>query len=197
MNIFLIDGYETFPGVGEAKLNHSLVTTAKEYFEKQGHFVKTTCVEDGYNAIDEHEKLMWCDILFIQTPVYWFGIPGLFKSYIDRVLMVGYANGSTLVGDGRSREDTTKQYGSGGLLTNKKYMVSSIWNAPKEAFNNKQQFLEGFSPDQALTQLHKSYQFLGMKQIPSFEIYDVFKSLESVASQVESFKTHLEIHVPN
>jgi len=34
MNIFLIDGYETFPGVGEAKLNYSLVTTAKEYFEK-------------------------------------------------------------------------------------------------------------------------------------------------------------------
>jgi len=197
MNVFLIDGYETFPGVGEAKLNHSLVKTATEYFENKGHSVKTSCIESGYDAIDEHEKLIWCDILFIQTPVYWFGIPGLFKSYIDRVLMVGYANGSTLVGDGRSQDDTTKQYGSGGLLINKKYMVSSTWNAPKEAFSNKQQFLEGFNPDQALTQLHKSYQFLGMKKIPSFEIYDVFKSPESVASQIETFKTHLETYVTN
>jgi len=197
MNVFLIDGYETFPGVGEAKLNHSLVKTATEYFENKGHSVKTTCIESGYDAIDEHEKLIWCDILFIQTPVFWFGIPGLFKSYIDRVLMVGYANGSTLVGDGRSRDDTTKQYGSGGLLINKKYIASSTWNAPKEAFSNKQQFLEGFNPDQPLTQLHKSYQFLGMKKIPSFEIYDVFKSPESVASQIETFKTHLETYVTN
>jgi len=197
MNVFLIDGYETFPGVGEAKLNHSLVKTATEYFENKGHSVKTSCIESGYDAIDEHEKLIWCDILFIQTPVYWFGIPGLFKSYIDRVLMVGYANGSTLAGDGRSRDDTTKQYGSGGLLINKKYIASSTWNAPKEAFSNKQQFLEGFNPDQPLTQLHKSYQFLGMKKIPSFEIYDVFKSPESVASQVETFKTHLETYVTN
>jgi len=197
MNVFLIDGYETFPGVGEAKLNHSLVKTATEYFENKGHSVKTSCIESGYDAIDEHEKLIWCDILFIQTPVYWFGIPGLFKSYIDRVLMVGYANGSTLVGDGRSRDDTTKQYGSGGLLINKKYIASSTWNAPKEAFSNKQQFLEGFNPDQPLTQLHKSYQFLGMKKIPSFEIYDVFKSPESVASQIETFKTHLETYVTN
>jgi len=197
MNVFLIDGYETFPGVGEAKLNHSLVKNATEYFENKGHSVKTTCIESGYDAIDEHEKLIWCDILFIQTPVYWFGIPGLFKSYIDRVLMVGYANGSTLVGDGRSRDDTTKQYGSGGLLINKKYIASSTWNAPKEAFSNKQQFLEGFNPDQPLTQLHKSYQFLGMKKIPSFEIYDVFKSPESVASQIETFKTHLETYVTN
>jgi len=197
MNVFLIDGYETFPGVGEAKLNHSLVKNATEYFENKGHSVKTTCIESGYDAIDEHEKLIWCDILFIQTPVFWFGIPGLFKSYIDRVLMVGYANGSTLVGDGRSRDDTTKQYGSGGLLINKKYIASSTWNAPKEAFSNKQQFLEGFNPDQPLTQLHKSYQFLGMKKIPSFEIYDVFKSPESVASQIETFKTHLETYVTN
>ena len=198
MNIFLIDGYETFTGVGEAKLNRSLVKAAKEHFKDQGLSLKTTCIEDGYDVTDEHEKLMWCDILCIQTPVYWFGIPGLFKSYIDRVLMVGYANGSTLAGDGRSREDKTKQYGSGGLLTNKQYMVSSTWNAPKEAFNDKKQFLEGFSVDQALMQLHKSYQFLGMKQIESFEIYDVFKSPESVAKQVEKFKKHLDSHIhPN
>jgi modulator of drug activity B len=70
--------------------------------------------------------------------------------------------------------------------------VSTTWNAPEEAFNDNQQFLEGFSTDQTLTQLHKSYQFLGMKKIPSFEIFDVFKSPESVANQVEKFKKHLE-----
>ena len=191
MNALLINGYEKFEGVGEAKLNNSLIEIAKDYFEKTGHRTKITIIDSGYDAIEEHQKLLWADLVFIQTSVYWFGIPGLFKSYIDRVFMVGYADGTTVTGDGRSREDETKQYGSGGLLHNKKYMVSSTWNAPKSVFNNKEQFLQGMSVDQTLNQLHKSYQFLGLKQLPSFEIFDVFKSQESVAMQMEEFKQHL------
>lgn len=192
MKALLINGYETFTGVGEGKLNRSLVEMTKEILEKKGYEVQITTIEAGYDALEEHQKLLWADAVYLQTPVYWFGIPALFKSYIDRVLMVGYADGSTLKGDGRTREDASKKYGSGGLLNNKKYMVCSTWNSPDEAFNNKEQFFEGLSVDQVLISLHKSYQFLGMQKIPSFTFFDIFKSAENVSNQVKQFKQHME-----
>jgi modulator of drug activity B len=192
MKALLINGYETFTGVGEGKLNSSLIQITKELLEQKGYEVKTTTIEDGYDVMEEHQKLLWADVVYLQTPVYWFGIPALFKSYIDRVLMVGYADGSTLSGDGRTRSDASKKYGSGGNLTNKKYMLCSTWNSPSEAFNDKEQFFEGLSVDQVLMQVHKSYQFLGMKQIPSFTFFDIFKSADGVAIQVEAFKQHIK-----
>ena len=192
MKALLINGYETFTGVGEGKLNASLIEMTKDILEEKGYEVQTTTIEEGYDLMEEHEKLLWADVVYLQTPVYWFGIPSLFKAYIDRVLMVGYADGSTLKGDGRTREDLSKKYGSGGVLTDKKYMVCSTWNSPAEAFNDTEQFFEGLSVDQVLMQLHKSYQFLGMQQIPSFTFFDIFKSTDGVSEQVEAFKTHIE-----
>jgi modulator of drug activity B len=191
MKALLINGYETFTGVGEGKLNSSLVEMTKKMLEKKGYEIQTTAVEAGYDILQEHQKLLWADVVYLQTPVYWFGIPALFKAYIDRVLMVGYADGSTLTGDGRTRENLSKKYGSGGLLTDKKYMVCSTWNSPSEAFNNKEQFFEGLNVDQVLTSLHKSYQFLGMQKIPSFTFFDIFKSADEVSNQVEKFKEHI------
>lgn len=192
MKALLINGYETFTGVGTGKLNSSLIQTTKDILEQKGYEVQTTTIENGYDPMQEHQKLLWADIVYLQTPVYWFGVPALFKAYIDRVLMVGYADGSTLSGDGRTRSDASKKYGSGGNLVDKKYMLCSTWNSPKEAFGNKEQFFEGLSVDQVLMQIHKSYQFLGVKPIPSFTFFDIFKSADEVSRQVDEFKKHIE-----
>ncbi len=191
MKALLINGYETFTGVGEGKLNASLIEMTGEMLEQKGYKVQITTIEQGYDAMQEHQKLLWADVVYLQTPVYWFGIPGLFKSYIDRVLMVGYADGSTLRGDGRTREDLSKKYGTGGVLTDKKYMVCSTWNAPQESFKDPQQFFEGKSVDDVLIQIHKSYQFLGMQQMESFAFFDIFKGQESVVEQIEMFREHI------
>lgn len=192
MKALLINGYETFEGVGQNRLNRSLVEYTKEILESKGYEVKVTTIEEGYDVVEEHNKLVWADVVYVQAPVYWFGIPGMFKSYIDRVLMVGYADGSTLSGDGRTRSDASKKYGSGGNLVHTKYMVCSTWNAPEEAFNDKEQFLEGLSVDQVLMQIHKSYQFLGMQKLPSFTFFDVFKDSTLVESSIERFKQHID-----
>ena len=34
----------------------------------------------------EHERLMWCDLLVVQYPLWWFGTPAILKGWIDRVL---------------------------------------------------------------------------------------------------------------
>jgi modulator of drug activity B len=188
----LINGYQTFPGVGQATLNSSLIEATKALLEAKGYEVQITQVEQGFDPMQEHQKLLWADVIYLQTPIYWFSIPGAFKSYIDQVLMMGYADGSTLSGDGRTRSDASKKYGSGGKLQAKKYMLCSTWNSPTEAFDDPEQFFEGLSVDQVLMPLHKSYQFLGLQKMPSFTFYDVFKNPEEVAGQVEAFKNHIQ-----
>ena len=89
---------------------------AKEIFEKKNYEVRVTHVDKGYEVEKELENNLWADIIFIQTPIYWFNIPGKFKSYIDKIYTIGNA-GSMSNGDGRTRSDLSKKYGSGGLLT--------------------------------------------------------------------------------
>ena len=49
--------------------------------------------------------------------------------------------GILCAGDGRSRENPAKQYGSGGILENTEYMLSLTYNAPAEAFGDENQYL--------------------------------------------------------
>ena len=115
---------------------------AKEIFEKKNYEVRVTHVDKGYEVEKELENNLWADIIFIQTPIYWFSIPGKFKTYIDKIYTIGNA-GSMSNGDGRTREDLSKKYGSGGLLTNKKYMLSVTANYPKEVFEENNSFFDG------------------------------------------------------
>src|SRR5438477_10755360 len=41
----------------------------------------------------EMEKLAWCDILILQFPLWWFGLPAILKGWVDRVFAVGRAYG--------------------------------------------------------------------------------------------------------
>ena len=41
----------------------------------------------------EMDKLVWCDVLILQFPLWWMGMPAIMKGWIDRVLAVGRAYG--------------------------------------------------------------------------------------------------------
>ena len=192
MNALLINGYETYEGVGQGKLTPSLIHIADEILQSKGFDVQVTQVEKGYDIAQEVSKILWADIVFIQFPIYWFGAPAKLKEYIDKVCTAGYATGKMATGDGRTRLDSSKEYGSGGLLINKRYMLSTTWNAPKEVFDNNNSFLEGMSLDQTLFSMHKTLQFLGMKSLPSFGIFDVFKNPLEIDNDIETFKRHIE-----
>ena len=64
---------------------------------------------------------------------------------MDDVFTEGH--GSLYASDGRTRSDASKKYGSGGLVQGKKYMLSLTWNAPMEAFTDKDQFFHGVGVD--------------------------------------------------
>lgn len=38
-------------------------------------------------------KLLWCDLLILNFPLYWFAPPALLKGWIDRVLIAGLCHG--------------------------------------------------------------------------------------------------------
>ena len=96
-------------------------------------------------------------------------------------------------GDGRTRDNLSKKYGSGGFLQDKKYMLSVTANYPKEAFEDKDSFFDGMTQDQTLLPLHKTYQYFGIKQLPTFSIFDVFKN-PTVESDIVKFKKHIEMN---
>jgi len=41
----------------------------------------------------EMDKLLWCDALILQFPLWWLGLPAILKGWIDRVFAVGRAYG--------------------------------------------------------------------------------------------------------
>jgi NAD(P)H dehydrogenase (quinone) len=41
----------------------------------------------------EMDKLAWCDVLVLQFPLWWMGMPAIMKGWIDRVFTVGRAYG--------------------------------------------------------------------------------------------------------
>ncbi|HEU4790049.1 MAG TPA: NAD(P)H-dependent oxidoreductase, partial [Flavobacterium sp.] len=139
--VLLINTHLTYPNLTEGTLNNSFIQKAKVFFKSKGFKVLETKIEDGYNPDEEVEKHLQADIVILQTPVNWFGAPWIYKKYVDEVFNSAFASKSLLTGDGRTNEDPTKQYGTGGLMQSRKFMICATWNAPAEAFDNPNQKL--------------------------------------------------------
>ena len=175
-NILIINAHQFYEGISTGKLNNSVAEVIQQEMEQRGFNVKQTYIEQGYDINEEVEKHLWADVLITQSPVYWFGAPWIYKKYLDEVFTAGMMQGTFLDGDGRTRSDPGKQYGTGGKMQGKQHMLSLTWNAPKEAFDDhKQTLLEGKSVDDVMTCYTASYKFCGMKVLPSFSCFDVMK----------------------
>jgi putative NADPH-quinone reductase len=73
-----------------------------DYFKPQ---IEERYATEAYGFADDVEseiqKLEWCDLMIWQFPLWWFGLPGILKGWVDRVFAMGrtyggerlYANG--------------------------------------------------------------------------------------------------------
>ena len=175
--VLLINAHQRYEGFTEGNLNQTLIDAARDLLSGLGCEIKTTTVEHGHDVAEELEKCNWTDVVFVQTPVYWMSVPYLFKKYIDEVYTAGI--GEVLCkDDGRTRSDLSKQYGSGGLMYGKQYLISTTWNAPLEAFEDSSQFSEGKGVDGVFMWLHKTFQCFGMELLPTFSCHDVLKNAD-------------------
>ena len=188
-NILIINAHHKYP-FAEGRLNGSLVQMADELLTAAGHSTRVVTVEDGWEVERELENHQWANVVLLQTPVNWMVVPWTFKKYMDEVYTAGMA-GQLCDGDGRHRNAPEKQYGSGGTLVGKKYMLSLTLNAPEESFNDVNQFLfQGKSVDDLFFPMHMNFRFFGMEPLPTFACYDVMKNA-AVEEDFARFRSHL------
>ena len=83
---------------------HNFITVKDpDYFKQQIEEMHAT---EAYGFADDIEaeiqKMEWCDLMIWQFPLWWFGLPGILKGWVDRVFAMGrtyggqriYANGA-------------------------------------------------------------------------------------------------------
>lgn len=194
-NILIINAHQKYEGFAEGNLTKDYVHKAKEFFTDNGFNVKITVVEDGYNVDEEIEKLLWADAILLQCPVYWMSVPWITKKYFDEVFTP--SQGQLYVNDGRSRDDLSKKYGSGGLMRNTNYMLSLTYNCPESEFSNKDGFFEGLSLDEANFAVHKIFQFCGAKPLETYSVHDVYKGDMNLEDELSKFQDTLKRNFMN
>ena len=73
-------------------------------------------------------------------------------------------------------------------------MLSLAFNAPKEAFDDENEYLfAGKSVDDLLFPQHMNFRFFGMRPLPTFACHDVMKNPE-VEEDLKRFEAHLNEH---
>lgn len=194
-NAFLLNGHQPY-SFSPGRLNGSLLERASEHLTSGGFTVRTSAVSDDWNVDEEIEKHTWADLILVQMPINWMGVSWRMKQYMDEVYTAGM-DGRLCNGDGRSRQDPSLQYGTGGSCTGTKYMLSVTFNAPGNAFDDPSQtFFEGRALDDLLWPMHLNMRFFGMTALPSFACFDVLKN-PSIDDDFARWSDHLATHLTN
>lgn len=186
--VLLVNTHLTYPDWSEGTLNRSFQDKAKVFFQGDGYEVLETVVEEGYDVAQEVEKHLRASIVILQTPVNWFGAPWIYKKYIDEVFNAGLFSKKFQENDGRSAGG---QYGTGGKLHGKKFMVSATWNAPREAFANPDQLLmQGKTTTDLFLNLTSPYRFVGYEIMPDYGTFDIFKD-QQITRDLDGYPAYL------
>ena len=190
--VLLINSHLTYPNWTEGTLNNSFYQSAKDFFTSKSFDVLETTIEDGYNPEEEVQKHLEADIVILQMPVNWFGAPWIYKKYVDEVFNSGLFSKTFLTDDGRTKDDLTKQYGTGGHLQGKKFMICATWNAPAEAFDNPaQQLMRGKSAADLFLNITSNYRFCGYDIMDGYNCFDIFRRTD-IAKDLENYPSHLK-----
>ena len=195
-NVFIINGGLKYAHSG-GKLNYSITNWSKEVLKDLGLDIRITDINDEFDPKEEVENFKWADLIIYHVPIWWFQVPFRLKFYIDDVFTAGHNNGM-YASDGRSRINPAINYGKGGLMHGKKYMVTSTWNAPEEAFTLEGEFFEQKSVDEGvLFGFHKMNEFTGMTRLNSFHFHDIEKNAtpERIDAYQNEYKSFLKAEI--
>ena len=191
--VFIINGGQHFAHSGGA-FNKTLTEWTVDFLTINGFEVRVTDINNDFVPLDEVEHFKWADVVIYNTPIWWFQVPNRFKKYIDEVFTAGHQNG-IYKSDGRSRSNPEINYGTGGLMHGKKYMVNSTWNAPETAFTLPNEFFNQTSVDDGvLFGFHKMNAFTGMEKLQGFHFHDLEKNAtsERITKYYQEYTEHLQ-----
>lgn len=189
--IFIINAGQNF-GHSGGRFNETVAAETVAFFKDQENVeIQVTHIDKGYDPVKEVEKFVWADVVIYHTPIWWFQVPNGFKKYIDEVFTAGHQTG-IYHSDGRSSANPEINYGTGGMLHGRHYMVTSSWNAPATAFTLPGEFFNEHSVDAGvLFGFHRMNAFTGMKPLKSFHFHDVEKNA-NIPRDMKAYREHLE-----
>lgn len=188
--IFVINGGQVF-GHSGGRFNKTIFDNTIKYFgQKEGVVLRSTDINKPYDLSEEVANYVWADVIIYHTPIWWFQLPHGLKKYIDEVFTEGHQKG-IYKSDGRSSANPAINYGTGGQLHGKKYMVTTSWNAPQTAFTLPGEFFNQRSVDDGiLFGFHRMNAFTGLKPIASMHFHDVEKNAD-VEQELKRYQSHL------
>ena len=196
--IFIINGGQTFAHSG-GLFNNTVTNWTAETLGELGHEVRITNINNPYTPAEEAENYKWADVIIYHTPIWWFQVPNGLKKYIDEVFTAGHNNG-IYANDGRSSKNPDINYGTGGLMQGKHYIVTSSWNAPQAAFTLAGEFFDEHSEDEGvLFGFHKMNQFIGLTKLDGFHFHDLEKNCTAARLQAyhKDYVAHLKKQFTN
>lgn len=83
-------------------------------------------VQEGEpDVVPEQDKLRRADLLVLQFPLWWYGMPAMLKGWVDRVFEAGFAYDVIDPATGRARK-----YGDGGLVGKRGLVVVTAGDRP-------------------------------------------------------------------
>lgn len=191
--VFIINGAQIF-GASKGQLNKTLSHVTADYMKTIGYDIRLTDINEPYDELQELDNFVWADIIIWHVPIWWFQLPHKLKQYIDFVFQNG--QGKLFESDGRTRTNPEINYGKGGLLNEKKYMITTSWNAPEGAFTLKGEIMNQTSVDDGiLFGFHKTMEFIGLEKLVGFHFYDVYKNLtkERYDEYINAYRNHLKL----
>jgi NAD(P)H dehydrogenase (quinone) len=71
----------------------------------------------------EMDRLFWCDVLILQFPLWWFGLPAILKGWVDRV----FASGGRIYGGGKWYDR--------GVFAGKRAMIAATIGGPASMYS--------------------------------------------------------------
>ncbi|MGZ5188518.1 MAG: NAD(P)H-dependent oxidoreductase [Kaistella sp.] len=189
--ILIINAGQNF-GHSGGKFNQTVTAKTESFFSRfPGVEVKVTYTDSDYDKDEEVEKFVWADYIIYHTPIWWFQLPHGFKKYIDEVFTAGHQKG-IYKSDGRSKENPEINYGTGGMLAGRKYMLTTSWNAPETAFTMPGEFFNEKSVDEGpLFGFHRMNAFVSLEKVEGFHFHDIEKNAD-IPNDMQRYENHLK-----
>ncbi len=131
----------------------------------------------SHDIVMEQRKLLAADLVILQFPLWWSGLPAVLKGWVDRVMTMGFAYGGG------------QRYDQGGLK-GRRAMLALTTGGPETAFGE-----HGISGplDQVLFPIqHGMLYFCGLEVLPPFVVYGpAHQSSEQRQAQLERYRRRL------